>query len=243
MENQLDNKGIVVLLSGGIDSTTCLAKAVEEVGKDSVVALSFYYGQKHYDEINNAKKVAEHYGVKFVLATIDQQIFSGSDSTLLIGGEDISHTSYADKLNENMLNPIDTYVPFRNGLMLSQAACLAYSHFKDGGSVMYGAHSDDAAGSAYPDCSVDFYTSMEKAINFGTAGKVNALAPFILSNKADVINEGLRLKVPYELTRSCYEGREKSCGTCGTCIDRINAFKQLGKVDPIEYEIELEWGN
>ena len=229
----------IVLLSGGIDSTTCLAQAVASYGKGSVRALSFEYGQKHSNEIKNAAAVAAHYGVPLTIAKVDSQIFMGSDSTLLKGGGDIEHKSYADILEERGEGTVDTYVPFRNGLMLSQAAAFAYS--VGAGSVWYGAHADDAAGQAYPDCTPDFYQAMDHAIFTGTGCNVNLYAPLIEMNKAGVVEMGLSLEAPYELTRSCYEGHDAQCGLCGTCRDRIVAFKLNGVKDEAAYEVEIDW--
>lgn len=227
----------VVLLSGGVDSTTCLALAVSRYGAGNVSALTFLYGQKHANEIENARKVAEHFSVKLVEAYVDSEIFQGSSSTLLKGNGEISHKSYAEIIAEDGEGTVDTYVPFRNGLMLSQAAALAYSLEAD--EVWYGAHSDDAAGSAYPDCTPEFYESMDKAIFHGTGHKVHLLAPLLNLNKAQVVAAGLKVKAPYELTRSCYEGYEYACGKCATCIDRLKAFALNGIADPITYEAEV----
>ena len=224
----------VVLLSGGVDSTTCLALAFSRYGANNVTALTFLYGQKHANEIENARKVAEHFSVKLVEAHVDSEIFQGSSSTLLKGNGEISHKSYAELIAEDGEGTVDTYVPFRNGLMLSQAAALAYSLGAD--EVWYGAHSDDAAGSAYPDCTPEFYESMDKAIFHGTGHKVHLLAPLLNLNKAQVVAAGLKVKAPYELTRSCYEGHELACGKCATCIDRLNAFGQNLVDDLIQYE-------
>ena len=224
----------VILLSGGVDSTTCLALAVSRYGANNVTALTFLYGQKHANEIENARKVAEHFSVKLVEAHVDSEIFQGSSSTLLKGNGEISHKSYAELIAEDGEGTVDTYVPFRNGLMLSQAAALAYSLGAD--EVWYGAHSDDAAGSAYPDCTPEFYESMDKAIFHGTGHKVHLLAPLLNLNKAQVVAAGLKVKAPYELTRSCYEGHELACGKCATCIDRLNAFGQNLVDDLIQYE-------
>jgi 7-cyano-7-deazaguanine synthase len=102
--------------------------------------------------------------------------------------------------------------------------------------IYYGAHSDDAAGNAYPDCSDVFNRAMNEAIYEGSGHQVKIEAPFVNMTKKDVVAEGLRLKVQYELTWSCYEGHEKACGICGTCIDRRRAFEENGAVDPIAYE-------
>ena len=128
------------------------------------------------------------------------------------------------------------YVPFRNGLMLSAGAALAQSLFpEEKCEIWIGAHADDAAGNAYADCSVGFNNAMDQAINIGTYGLVSLRAPLNRWNKAQVVAKGLELKVPYELTWSCYDGGEKACGECGTCIDRKAAFEANGVKDPIEY--------
>ena len=98
--------------------------------------------------------------------------------------------------------------------------------------VYYGAHRDDAAGNAYPDCSAQFYKAMNEAVYLGSGEQIKIEAPFLAMNKAEVVALGLKLKVPYELTWSCYEGEEHPCGKCGTCIDRIKAFAANGVQDP-----------
>ena len=220
----------LVLFSGGLDSTTCLALAVEKYGKDEVLALSISYGQKHQKEIEAAQKVAAYYGVK--LRTLDlAQIFADSDCTLLQGSSgEIPKESYAEQLAETNGKPVSTYVPFRNGLFLSSAASIALSNGCE--VIYYGAHSDDAAGNAYPDCSEDFNNAMNTAIFLGSGRQLRIEAPFVAKTKADVVAEGLRLKAPYHLTWSCYEGREKPCGLCGTCRDRAAAFAANGVEDP-----------
>ena len=132
---------------------------------------------------------------------------------------------------------VSTFVPFRNGVMLSSVAALAVSLYPDEEVDIYiGAHADDAAGNAYADCSKEFTDTIAKAINIGTYKLVHVEAPLVEMNKAQVVAEGLKLRVPYELTTSCYNGREKACGKCGTCLDRIAAFEANGVKDPIEYE-------
>ena len=220
----------LVLLSGGIDSTTCLAIAVKKHGAENVLALSVSYGQKHSKEIEAAEKVADHYKVR--LLTLDlSKIFEGSDCSLLKGSEaEIPKESYSEQLKETDGAPVSTYVPFRNGLFLASAASIALSNGCR--EIYYGAHSDDAAGNAYPDCSADFNESINRAIYLGSGNCLKVVAPFIGMNKAQVVAEGLALKAPYELTWSCYEGGEKPCGLCGTCRDRAAAFKANGTDDP-----------
>ena len=220
----------LVLFSGGLDSTTCLALAIEKYGAENVLALSVSYGQKHTKEIEAAKQVTAYYGVK--LQTLDlTQIFADSDCSLLKGSSaEIPKESYAEQLAETGGKPVSTYVPFRNGLFLSSAASVALSHGCE--VIYYGAHADDAAGNAYPDCSQDFNDAIGRAIFLGSGEQLRVEAPFVGITKAEVVAKGLRLNAPYHLTWSCYEGGEKPCGLCGTCRDRAAAFAANGIDDP-----------
>ena len=221
----------MVLFSGGVDSSTCLAIAVEKYGADEVLCLSVSYGQKHSKELDAAKAVADYYGVK--LKTLDlSSIFEESDCSLLKGSDkEIPLESYSEQLKKTDGAPVSTYVPFRNGLFLSCAASVALSFRCE--EIFYGAHSDDAAGNAYPDCSQDFNDSINRAIYLGSGNRLRVTAPFIGMNKSQVVKRGLSLKVPYELTWSCYSGHDKPCGVCGTCRDRIAAFESNGVTDPL----------
>ena len=121
---------------------------------------------------------------------------------------------------------------------VDSTTCLALAIEKHGKenvcalSIYYGAHHDDAAGNAYPDCSEEFVNAMNHSIVLGSGGDVRIEAPFVRWNKAQIVAEGLRLQVPYQLTWSCYEGGDKPCGKCGTCLDRIRAFEANGVTDP-----------
>ncbi len=220
----------LVLLSGGVDSATCLALAAQKYGADEVLALSVYYGQTHEKELQAAQKIADFYGV--TLKRLDLSvIFEGSDCSLLSGStQDIPLQSYAEQLKKTDGKPVSTYVPFRNGLFLSAAASVALSH--GCGVIYYGAHSDDAAGNAYPDCSEKFNAAMNEAVYTGSGGQLKIEAPFVNCNKAQVVKKGMELGVPYKYTWSCYSGGEKSCGVCGTCRDRAAAFAANGIKDP-----------
>nr|DAI22186.1 MAG TPA: putative PP-loop superfamily ATPase [Caudoviricetes sp.] len=224
----------LVLLSGGIDSTTCLAMSVRAYGPENVEAVSFSYGQKHVKELECAKAIAQHYGIKHTVLNVDSQVFASSSSTLIQGHGEMNHGKTYAEIQAESPGEVDTYVPFRNGLMLSQAAALAYSigAYK----IIYGAHSDDAAGGAYPDCTTEFYEAMDEAIFQGTGQKVRLDAPLLTLNKAQVVKQGLAMNTPYHLTRSCYEGEGPSCGTCATCLDRLEAFKINNITDPIPYK-------
>lgn len=222
----------VVLLSGGVDSSTCLALALKDSRPEDVLALNMYYGQRHEKEMLSAQKIAAFYGVELMEMDLSI-IFSKSDCSLLKGSNNaIPEGSYAEQQKQEHGKPVSTYVPFRNGLMLSAAASVAVSIGAD--FIFYGAHADDAAGNAYPDCSPEFTRSINDAIYLGTAGKVSVIAPFVHSTKADIVKEGLKLGVPYELTWSCYKGGDRPCGKCGTCIDRKKAFSANGVTDPYD---------
>lgn len=221
----------VVLLSGGVDSSTCLGLALKDCGPEDVLAVNMFYGQKHSREMQSARDVAKHYGVE--LTELDlSKIFEKSDCSLLSHStQKVEHGSYAEQIEKTGgKKPVATYVPFRNGLMLSAAASIAVS--VGASEIWYGAHADDAAGNAYPDCSDAFLTAINAAINEGTAGQAKVIAPFINEPKKSIIRAGIAIGVPYELTWSCYEGGEKPCGKCGTCIDRQKAFEANGMMDP-----------
>lgn len=220
----------MVLFSGGVDSTTCLGLAIEKYGKENVIALSISYGQKHKKEVEAARSIAAYYGIELLSLDL-QKIFTYSDCSLLEQSDaEVTKESYAEQLKETSGKPVSTYVPFRNGLFLASAASIALS--KNCEVIYYGAHADDAAGNAYPDCSSAFNDAMGQAIYLGSGNQVRIEAPFVNWTKAKVVGEGLRLKVPYELTWSCYEGGDKPCGVCGTCRDRAEAFRANGVLDP-----------
>lgn len=224
------NKALV-LFSGGLDSTTCLAMAVKEYGNENVIALSVYYGQKHNKEIECANKIVEHYKVKHLKYDLSIIFENSSCSLLKKNDTDIPHEDYAEQVKKTNGQPVSTYVPFRNGLFLSVATSIALSLGCN--AVYYGAHKDDACGNAYPDCSIDFNDAISKAIYKGSGDKIIVKAPFINKSKSDIVKIGTELSVPYELTWSCYEGGDVPCGKCGTCIDRLKAFESNGLCDPL----------
>ena len=216
----------LVLFSGGVDSTTCLALAINRYGKENVVALSVSYGQKHTKELESADAIVKYYGIEHISLDL-APLFSFSDCSLLKHSEqNIPKESYAEQLKKTNGSPVNTYVPFRNGLFLSSAASIALS--KECSVILYGAHSDDAAGNAYPDCSAAFNDAMNTAIYEGSGSQVHIEAPFVSKSKKEVVALGITLNVPYEMTWSCYEGGAKPCGKCATCIDRKAAFEANG---------------
>lgn len=229
----------IVSLSGGLDSTVCLALAIKEHGTDNVSTISFNYGQKHFRELESAKRVSLHYGVHHEVIDICD-IFKGGDSTLLAdNNSDISEGSYIEQQSRSDSMKVSSYIPFRNGLMLSILASKALSLYPNDNIFLYLAnHMDDSANDAYPDCSLDFIESMNSAIEIGTYNQCHIKSPFVDKTKQDIVWLGFELSAPFALTTSCYNGREKACGKCATCIDRLNAFRAFGKTDPIEYESE-----
>ena len=226
----------VVLSSGGVDSTTALALAINKYGKENVTSLSATYGQKHSKELDCAKKIAEHYDVDHMIMDLNEVYKDNKSCTLLSGNGEMEHTSYVDQINKSDTGIVSTYVPFRNGVLVAVAAAKAMGIYPNEKIVLYlGPHADDAAGNAYPDCSKEFTDAIYQAVNYGTDGFVTCEAPFVGLHKSDIIKIGLDLNVPYELTWSCYEGGKKQCGTCGTCIDRKKAFEVNGIDDPAGY--------
>ena len=224
----------VVLSSGGLDSTTCLGIAVDKYGSDNVSTILVYYGQRHAKELDCAKMIARYYGVSHYEFDI-ANIFKFSDSTLLNQSKsNVAQASYAEQMKKSGSSKVDTYVPFRNGLMLSVAASFADSIYKDDEIELYiGVHKDDAIISAYADCSASFINAMASAISVGTYGRIHLIAPFIDNDKKEVVRVGLDLGVPYHLTWSCYAGGQKPCGKCATCIDRAKAFAANKTPDPL----------
>ena len=238
------SKKVVVLSSGGLDSTTCVGIAVDKVGYENVSTVSIFYGQRHEKELQAAQKVANHYNVPHYEVDLSSVMQFSNCNLLAKNADTIPNKSYAQQIEENGDGRVSTYVPFRNGLLLSAAASIADSLYPGEEVVIYyGAHADDAAGEAYADCSPEFADAMNKAINIGTYRKITVEGPLVNMNKAEVVKTGLKLHVPYQLSWRCYHGGNKACGRCGTCIDRLAAFKANGASDPIEYEEENQYEN
>lgn len=226
-----NSKKSVVLFSGGLDSTTCLALAVKNFGAENVVAVSIFYGQRHAKELDSAKKIAAHYKIPRYEFNASE-IMTFSDSALLNSSEKILEpTTYGEQVKKN--SRVATYIPFRNGLMISMAASFADGFF--GGAeteIFIGVHQDDSAVNAYADCREDFIHAMNSAVKIGTYGKIKIVAPFLGKTKADIVRLGLELSAPYELTWSCYDRGDVPCGVCATCRDRADAFRLNGTEDP-----------
>lgn len=224
----------LVLSSGGIDSTTCLAIAVRDYGVDNVVSVIFDYGQRHDKEIESAKKVAKFYGVSYYLFDV-KPLFQYSHCSLMKTGSQVVETSYEEQVASG--GKISSYVPFRNGLMLSVCATLAQSLWENEEcDIFLGNHGSDFA---YADCSSNFVKKMSAAIFEGTYGWVKFISPLCDMTKEQVVKLGKELGVPYELTWSCYEGGELPCGKCASCLERIKSFEINGYKDPVKYKTDL----
>lgn len=224
----------LVLLSGGLDSATCLGLCVKKYENKNVFALCSYYGQKHKKEIECARYLAGFYGVEMQEIDLERIMKTSNCSLLSWSDQKIEHSSYGEQIAASNGSPVETYVPFRNGLFISAAAAIGLS--RGCSEIWYGAHADDAAGAAYPDCSPVFIEYMNRAIYEGSGRQIELVAPFGEKTKADIVAAGLEIGVPYEHTWSCYEGGDKPCGKCGTCIDRQKAFEKNGAVDPLLQE-------
>ena len=232
------SKSAVVCLSGGIDSTTCASVAAEQHGPENVHAISFQYGQKHDREIVAAETIARELKLSGFHVVQLPTVWFQSKSAILQGTEvPMPHQTYKELAETEGVSP--TYVPFRNANFLSQATAYALIHELD--EVWIGVHAEDARGFAYPDCTFEFTGAMANAIWVGTYMKVRLIAPLQWMMKKDIVKLGLQLRAPFELTTSCYEGNELACGTCPTCVERLEAFRENSVRDPARYAIQLNW--
>jgi 7-cyano-7-deazaguanine synthase len=214
---------VVVLCSGGMDSVTALHWARRE--HTVVVAVSFAYGAKHnHREIPFAREHAAALGMRHEVIELGfvERLFA---SGLLKSGGAVPDGHY----EENIMK--QTVVPFRNAIMLSIACGFAESVGAAG--LVIAAHSGDHA--IYPDCREDFMCAMGDAMRLGTYAGIELMRPFIAMNKGQIAAEGTQLGVDFAHTWSCYKGGAIHCGTCGTCVERREAFMQAGLADPTEY--------
>jgi 7-cyano-7-deazaguanine synthase len=214
---------VIVLCSGGMDSVAALYAANKEHSVQRV--LSFHYGSKHNDnEIPFAAYHSDLLGLKHEIVNLDfmDTLFT---SSLLQSGEEIPDGHYEEA------NMKQTVVPFRNGIMLAIATGIAESAEAEG--VVIAAHSGDHA--IYPDCREPFMQAFAQAMSSGTYATIQLLRPFISMDKASVAIEGNKLGVDFSKTWSCYKGGEIHCGTCGTCVERREAFIVAGLPDETPY--------
>lgn len=226
---------VVCLLSGGMDSTVMLANFVND--NVECEALAMDYGQRHSRELIAAERVADYYGVHLTIVEMAlpcESLFAGSQSSQVGDRVDVPHGHYAAETMKL------TIVPNRNMVLLALAGARAAAI--GAGVVAYAAHAGDHA--IYPDCRPEFAAAMGNALRFGNDPYILLERPFIHKSKTDICKLGGKLLVPFELTWSCYDPQpedqfdldaSRHCGKCGTCVERIEAFRDAGVEDPTLY--------
>ncbi|NQZ21923.1 MAG: 7-cyano-7-deazaguanine synthase QueC [Colwellia sp.] len=214
---------VVVIYSGGMDSFTVLNRALQD-GKE-VYALTFDYGQRHVKEIEYASNVCKSLKVNHKIIDISaiNQLLAGSSLTDDI---EIPEGHYEA---ESMKS---TVVPNRNMILLSLA--VGYAVSTGASQVYYGAHSGDHA--IYPDCRPEFVMKMNDVCKIANYESVEIFSPYLTVSKSDILTDGLKMNLKYDQTWTCYNGREKACGQCGACQERLEAFSDNKITDPIDYE-------
>jgi 7-cyano-7-deazaguanine synthase len=214
---------VVVIYSGGMDSFTVLNRALHD-GKE-VFALTFDYGQRHVKEIEYASTVCQSLNVNHKVIDISSinQLLAGSSLTDDI---DIPQGHYEA---ESMKS---TVVPNRNMILLSLA--VGYAVSVGASQVYYGAHSGDHA--IYPDCRPEFVMKMNEVCKIANYESVEIFSPYLTVTKSDILTDGLKMGLKYHNTWTCYNGREKACGQCGACQERLEAFSDNNVTDPLNYE-------
>lgn len=223
-------KGIV-LVSGGMDSLVTAAIAADEC--DDLYFLHLNYGQiTEKRELHAMKEIEKFYNPQKSLVV---------DIAYLkqIGGSSLTDDTIKVKDYTGEEGVPDSYVPFRNGHLVTIA--VSWAEVIGASRIYIGAVEEDSSG--YPDCRETFYKALEKAVNEGTKPetKITLHTPIIHKRKSEIIKLGKELNAPLEMSWSCYKENEKACGTCDSCVLRINAFKEAGLCDPIPYKINIDW--
>lgn len=213
----------VVIYSGGMDSFTVLNRALADGYQ--VYALSFHYGQRHSKELEYAARVCEQLGVAHKVVDIRaiNTLLAGSALTSDI---DVPSADYAEG------NMQATVVPNRNMILLSLA--IGYAVSIDADAVYYGAHSGDH--DIYPDCRPEFVEAMNQVSQLANYKAIPVHSPYLYQSKAEILADGIAMGLDYSNTWTCYNGREKACGECSACRERLAAFAAHGQTDPLAYE-------
>ncbi|WP_455393101.1 7-cyano-7-deazaguanine synthase QueC [[Eubacterium] cellulosolvens] len=227
----MTNKTAVVLLSGGLDSATSMAIAINE--GYYVYALTFAYGQRHMREVSAAKMIAEHYKVQ-AHEIINLDLTKISASALTDSSQEIPINR---QLNHSGTDIPTTYVPARNMILLSCA--VAWAESIEAEAVFIGINAIDYSG--YPDCRPEFIDAFQRAAELGTkagleGNRIEIKYPLIGMTKSEIITHGQTLGVPFKLTWSCYKGGALPCGKCDSCKLRLKGFHKAGLKDPFEYQ-------
>lgn len=218
----------IVLLSGGMDSLVCAGEAIAQNYQVSLLHMN--YGQKtSVRERKSFDDIADFYNVK----ESDRKII---DMTFLkqIGGSSLTDESISVKSYQGDSNIIpDSYVPFRNSIILSLA--VSWAEVVGATKLFIGANYEDSPG--YPDCRPSYYDAFNRVIKEGTkAGNIEIITPVLMMKKRDIVLKGQELKVPFALSWSCYKSSDKACGQCDSCALRLRGFKEAGIKDPIDYQ-------
>lgn len=221
------HRPVIVLLSGGLDSATCLAIA-RVAGYAPIHTLAFDYGQRHRSELAAAHRLSEHYQARHRVVTIDLRQFGGSALT-----DDLAVPK--DRTDAEIGHGIPiTYVPARNTIFLSYA--LAWAEVLECKDVFIGVNALDCSG--YPDCRPEFIAAFEQAARMGTRMSTFTVhAPLIKMTKAEIIRRGVEFGIDYAHTQSCYDPTPDglACGHCDSCILRRRGFQEAGVPDPTRY--------
>lgn len=214
---------VVVIYSGGMDSFTVLNKTIEK-GYE-VYALSFNYGQRHVKELECAKTACAKLNIHHKIVDI-------SAINQIIGGSALTDDIEVPEGHYEAENMKQTIVPNRNMILLSLA--VGYAVSLEAGKVYYGAHSGDHA--IYPDCRPLFVEKMNDVCQIANYDSVEIVTPYLNKSKIEILTDGLAMNLDYSDTWTCYNGREKACGKCGACQERLEAFSLNNALDPLEYE-------
>ncbi|WP_018984471.1 7-cyano-7-deazaguanine synthase QueC [Salinimonas chungwhensis] len=217
------SESVVVIYSGGMDSYTVLNKALRE-GK-TPYALSFDYGQRHKKELDYAEKVCKRLSIAHKIVDI-------SSINSLVGGSALTSDIAVPEGHYEEPSMQTTVVPNRNMILLSLA--IGYAVSLDATKVYYGAHSGDHA--IYPDCRPEFVQKMNDVSQIANYSPVEIVTPYLLESKTAILADGLFMGLDYSETWTCYNGREKACGKCGACQERLEAFALNNATDPLYYE-------
>lgn len=216
----------LIILSGGLDSTTILASVASRTDSEKIGAINFFYGQRHAKEMGAAKRIANHYRVSFLQMDL-RGVFSAIKGNALTdqNNVEVPEGHYTD---DSMRQ---TVVPFRNLVFISAAA--AYAGSIGASRIYMGAHAGDYP--VYPDCRPQFIKAVGQVLEVGHYSPLVIETPFINHTKAEIVEFGLQLDTPFELTWTCYRGTPRPCGKCGACVERVEAFALNGLKDPLLY--------
>jgi len=214
---------VVVIYSGGMDSFTVLHNAIR--AGHQVYALSFNYGQRHVKELICAQNVCQELGIHHKIVDI-------SAINQLIGGSSLTDDIEVPEGHYAADNMKSTVVPNRNMILLSLA--VGYAVSLDAQAVYYGAHSGDHF--IYPDCRPEFVQKMNDVCQIANYEPVDIISPYLQQTKIEILKDGMQMGLDYSKTWTCYNGREKACGKCGSCQERLEAFALNQVTDPLPYE-------